>query len=135
MVTLGAIAMHRAGCELTNESEKYNPSEQLDTLELVPAMREEIEESIVRNKLDKPETILLVYTSIERGYLWPLSPAAPSSMAVAAGRFFEFEVMPGMEGSGYNADGRGRVSSRAGIERKNSKKLIGFFPDSDYICN
>jgi len=55
-VALGAIAMHRADCELTNEPEKYNPSQQMDTLELVPAMRDEIEEFLLRNKLDKPET-------------------------------------------------------------------------------
>lgn len=56
MVTLGAIVMHRAGCELNDEPEKYRPYEQLDTLELTPAMREEIEEFLIRNRLDKPET-------------------------------------------------------------------------------
>ncbi len=56
MATLGAIVVHRAGCELNDEPEKYRPSEQLDTLKLVPAMREEIEVFLLRNGLDKPET-------------------------------------------------------------------------------
>lgn len=43
MVALGAIVIHRAVCELNDEPEKYKPYEQLDTLELTPAMREEIE--------------------------------------------------------------------------------------------
>ncbi|EMK8627187.1 hypothetical protein V9M40_004211 [Salmonella enterica subsp. enterica serovar Newport] len=56
MVALGAIVIHRAGCELNDEPEKYKPHEQLDTLELTPAMREEIENFLIRNQLDKAET-------------------------------------------------------------------------------
>jgi len=56
MLTLTAIVIHRAGCELKAEPEKYNVSEQLDALELMPEMRKEIEEFLVRNKLDKADT-------------------------------------------------------------------------------
>lgn len=56
MVALGAIVIHRAGCELNDEPEKYKPYEQLDTLELTTAMREEIENFLIRNQLDKAET-------------------------------------------------------------------------------
>ncbi|HBE5944013.1 TPA: hypothetical protein KML24_004956 [Escherichia coli] len=59
IVALGAIVVHRAGCELYNEPEKYKPSEQLDTLELMPAMREEIEVFLKRNQLDKPESFYI----------------------------------------------------------------------------
>lgn len=56
MLTLGAIVIHRAGCELKVEPEKYNVSEQLDVLELLPEMRKEIEEFLIRNQLNKAET-------------------------------------------------------------------------------
>jgi len=56
LITFGAIVIHRAGCELKSEPEKYNVSEQLDVLELLPEMRKEIEEFHVRNRLDKAET-------------------------------------------------------------------------------
>ncbi|WP_152601465.1 hypothetical protein [Erwinia oleae] len=56
MITLSAIVMHRAGCELNDEPEKYNISEQLDFLELTPAIRSEIEFFLIKNQMDKPET-------------------------------------------------------------------------------
>lgn len=39
MIILSAIVMHRASCELNGEPEKYNIYEQLDILELTPAIR------------------------------------------------------------------------------------------------
>ncbi|HHE8494762.1 hypothetical protein NFL61_23050 (plasmid) [Enterobacter ludwigii] len=56
MYILGMIVLHRAGCELNNEPEKYCPFEQLDTLGPLPEMRREIEEFLVSNRLDKAET-------------------------------------------------------------------------------
>ncbi|WP_199635001.1 hypothetical protein JEM67_00490 (plasmid) [Serratia sp. PAMC26656] len=56
MITLSAIVMHRAACELYGEPEKYNISEQLDILELTPAIRAEIEFFLIKNQMDKPET-------------------------------------------------------------------------------
>lgn len=56
MIILSAIVMHRAGCELNGEPEKYNIYEQLDTLEPTPAIRSEIECFLIQNKMDKPET-------------------------------------------------------------------------------
>ncbi|MHA0917550.1 hypothetical protein ACR9H8_22840 [Kosakonia cowanii] len=56
MMILSTIVMHRAGCELNGEPEKYNISEQLDFLELTPAIRSEIECFLIKNKMDKPET-------------------------------------------------------------------------------
>lgn len=56
MMTLSTIVIHRAGCELNGEPEKYNISEQLDILELTPAIRSEIECFLIKNMMDKPET-------------------------------------------------------------------------------
>lgn len=56
LIAFGAIAMHRAGCELSDEPEKYQPSVQLESLQIAPAMKEEIEEFLIRNRLEKPET-------------------------------------------------------------------------------
>lgn len=56
LIAFGAIAMHRAGCELSDEPEKYKPSEQLESLQVAPAMKDEIEEFLIRNRLEKPET-------------------------------------------------------------------------------
>lgn len=56
ILTIGVIVMHRAGCELNNEPEKYDPSGQLDTLELLPAIRGEVDAFLIRNQLDKAET-------------------------------------------------------------------------------
>ena len=63
MLTLTAIVIHRAGCELKAEPGKYNVSEQLDALELMPEMRKEIEEFLVRNQLDKADTYSVFNTS------------------------------------------------------------------------
>lgn len=56
ILTISAIVMHRAGCELNDEPEKYDPSGQLDTLELLPEMRGEVDAFLIRNQLDKAET-------------------------------------------------------------------------------
>ena len=56
ILIFSVIVMHRAGCELNDEPEKYDPFGQLDTLELLPEMRREIEEFLLRNHMDKAKT-------------------------------------------------------------------------------
>lgn len=56
VLTISAIAMHRAVCELNDEPEKYDPYGQLDTLELLPAMRKEVDAFLIRNQLDKADS-------------------------------------------------------------------------------
>ena len=56
MKIMGIIVLHRAGCELNDEPEKYDPAVQLDTLELLPAMRGEVDAFLIRNQLDKADS-------------------------------------------------------------------------------
>lgn len=56
MKIMGIIVLHRAGCELNDEPEKYCPFGQLDTLGPLPEMRKEIEAFLISNRLDKAET-------------------------------------------------------------------------------
>ena len=56
IMTLSVIVMQRAGCELNDEPEKYDPYGQLDTLELLPAMRGEVDAFLIRNQLDKADS-------------------------------------------------------------------------------
>ncbi|KZQ74364.1 hypothetical protein A3465_01600 [Enterobacter roggenkampii] len=56
MKIMGIIVLHRAGCELNDEPEKYDPAGQLDTLELLPAMRGEVDAFLIRNQLDKADS-------------------------------------------------------------------------------
>ena len=56
MVALGTIATHRLACELSDTPHKYNMHFQLDTLELPPTVRAEIESFLINNRMDKAET-------------------------------------------------------------------------------
>lgn len=60
LITIGTIVMHRVGCELSDAPENYNPSHQLEILQIAPAMKEEIEEFLMRNRMDKPETYYIL---------------------------------------------------------------------------
>lgn len=60
MVALGTIATHRLACELSDTPQKYNIHAQLDTLELPPAVRAEIESFLINNRMDKAETWSIV---------------------------------------------------------------------------
>lgn len=65
MLTLSAIVVHRASCELQGKPENYNTSVQLDALELLPAMRKEIEVFLARNQLDSAETYSIFATGVK----------------------------------------------------------------------
>lgn len=56
ILIINAIVLHRADCELKGKPEKYDPLAQLDTLDLLPEMRGEMDTFLLRNKLDKAET-------------------------------------------------------------------------------
>lgn len=62
MLTLSTIVVHRASCELQGKLEDYNTSVQLDALELLPAMRKDIEVFLARNQFDSAETYSIFST-------------------------------------------------------------------------